>query len=155
MVLYEMLTGLPPWYTKNRTVLFDRVRNAPLKFPGFVSDPAQNLIRGLLDRNPATRLGSKDTEDVKKHAFFKGVDWKALYDLKIPPPFNPCQNGDLATTKNFDAEFTSMNIHSVSDSNMGSARASDARGSLTFQGFTYNTPNEMQAMGGSAPSQDK
>ena len=44
MVLYEMLTGLPPWYTTDRTKLFDRLRHAPLKFPHHVSPPAAAII---------------------------------------------------------------------------------------------------------------
>ena len=45
MVTYEMLTGLPPWYTTDRDKLFDRLRNASLKFPYYVSRPAASLIQ--------------------------------------------------------------------------------------------------------------
>lgn len=146
MVLYEMLTGLPPWYTRNRQKLFDRVRNAPLTFPDEVSLNARSLISGLLTRNPTERLGSRSAEDVKNHAFFAGINWQALYDRKIPPPFNPCATAsNPEETKNFEAEFTKMQINSVESSNM-SSRSSDAsssRPSMTFQGFTYNTPNDL------------
>ncbi len=33
MLMYEMLTGLPPWYTKDRKKLFERLRSAPLVIP--------------------------------------------------------------------------------------------------------------------------
>ncbi len=33
MLMYEMLTGLPPWYTKDRQKLFERLRSAPLVIP--------------------------------------------------------------------------------------------------------------------------
>ena len=58
MVTYEMLTGLPPWYTKNRQKLFDRLRNAPLQFPSHVSSDARSLLRGLLCRDPSRRLNA-------------------------------------------------------------------------------------------------
>ena len=45
MVLYEMLTGLPPWYTTDRDKLFERLRGAPLKFPFYVSRPAASIIQ--------------------------------------------------------------------------------------------------------------
>lgn len=45
MVLYEMLTGLPPWYTTDREKLFERLRSAPLKFPFYVSRPAASIIQ--------------------------------------------------------------------------------------------------------------
>ena len=60
MVLYEMLTGLPPWYTNDRQKLFQRLRHARLNFPLYVSRPAVSLIRGLLTRNPAERMGGRD-----------------------------------------------------------------------------------------------
>jgi len=44
MVLYEMLTGLPPWYTTDRQKLFDRIRSAPVKFPVNVSFAARSII---------------------------------------------------------------------------------------------------------------
>jgi serine/threonine protein kinase len=44
MVTYEMLTGLPPWYTTDKQKLFDRLRNAPLKFPFYVSKSAASFI---------------------------------------------------------------------------------------------------------------
>jgi len=47
MVLYEMLTGLPPWYTTDRDKLFERLRSAPLKFPFYVSRPAASIIQVL------------------------------------------------------------------------------------------------------------
>ena len=50
MLVYEMLTGLPPWYTKDRRELFRRIQRAP-PFPLHVSRRAQSLIRGLLTRN--------------------------------------------------------------------------------------------------------
>jgi serine/threonine protein kinase len=151
MVLYEMLTGLPPWYTRNRQKLFDRVRNAPLTFPDEVGSQARSLISGLLTRNPTERLGSKSAEDIKRHPFFADINWKDLYDRKIPPPFNPCSNTTAPEeTKNFESEFTKMQIHSVENSTFGSMRSSDIHPSTTFQGFTYDTPNELNVMGASA-----
>ncbi|EQC35648.1 AGC protein kinase [Saprolegnia diclina VS20] len=150
MVLYEMLTGLPPWYTRNRQKLFERVRNAPLTFPDYVSAPAQSLIAGLLNRNPNERLGNKSAKDIQVHPFFAAINWDALYARELPPPFNPCANINLEETKNFEAEFTKMQLNSVPDATvMGGSynRSSDVRGSITFQGFTYNTPSDMNNMG--------
>jgi serine/threonine protein kinase len=44
MVTFEMLTGLPPWYTTDKQKLFERLRNAPLKFPFYVSKSAASFI---------------------------------------------------------------------------------------------------------------
>lgn len=53
MVLYEMLTGLPPWYTTDRDKLFERLRSAPLKFPFYVSRPAASIIQVRHTRLPS------------------------------------------------------------------------------------------------------
>jgi serine/threonine protein kinase len=45
MVLYEMLTGLPPWYTTDRQQLFEDLKSAPLTFPDHVSPIAQVFFR--------------------------------------------------------------------------------------------------------------
>lgn len=58
MLMYEMLTGLPPWYTKDRQKLFERLRGAPLTIPKNVSAPSASIIGGLLTRNPSKRLGT-------------------------------------------------------------------------------------------------
>ena len=115
MVTYEMLTGLPPWYTTDKEKLFDRLRNAPLKFPFYVSRPSAILISQLLNRNPLQRLGANGGAEVKAHAFFASIDWDALYRRNIQPPFNPCKNQDIGNTDNFDKEFTGMPLHSVDE----------------------------------------
>lgn len=58
MLMYEMLTGLPPWYTKDRQKLFERLRAAPLVIPKNISAPSASIIGGLLTRNPSKRLGT-------------------------------------------------------------------------------------------------
>jgi len=41
-----------------------------------------------LNRNPSKRLGAgpQDAEEIKQHPFFKGVNWKEVYDRKLTPP---------------------------------------------------------------------
>ncbi|KAF5923582.1 hypothetical protein HPG69_010977 [Diceros bicornis minor] len=66
------------------------------------------LVGELLRRNPERRLGAgeKDAEDVKKHPFFRLIDWSALMDKKVKPPFVPTIRG-REDVSNFDDEFTS------------------------------------------------
>jgi serine/threonine protein kinase len=44
MVLFEMLTGLPPWYTTDKSVLFERIRTAPIKFPLYLTRSAAHFM---------------------------------------------------------------------------------------------------------------
>jgi len=140
MVTYEMLTGLPPWYTTDREKLFDRLRHAPLKFPFYVSRPAASLIQGLLNRNPIDRLGARGGAEVQSHAFFSSVDWEALLRRDITPPFNPCRGGDIMSTNNFEREFTNMPLLSVDES--ASNNSHDA-GVETFLNFTFEEESHL------------
>ena len=139
MVTYEMLTGLPPWYTTDREKLFDRLRNASLKFPYYVSRTAASLIQGLLTRDPAKRLGAGGGVEVQNHPFFNGIDWDKLYNREIKPPYNPCKDSQSVTSsENFEEEFTSMPLQSVDDpSGAAHLLQINNRESTAFHDFTY------------------
>jgi hypothetical protein len=48
-------------------------------------------MKHLLIKEPEMRLGSgeRDADEVKSHAFFRGVNWDDLLHKRIPPPFVP------------------------------------------------------------------
>jgi len=144
-LLYEMLTGLPPWYSQDRQKMFASIRNSVLDFPEYISPLARGILSDFLTRDVTKRLGSKnDVDDVKQHRFFHGVNWDALYNRQIPAPFVPRLQSQTDTA-NFDAQFTRMPINSVDAGNFGAASpsvrnappgTSDAAGGI-FDGFTY------------------
>lgn len=77
VLLYEMLVGIPPYYSNNKDQLYENIQRGPLKLPNFLSDNSRALLVALLNRNPAKRLGSKGgADEIKGHVFFKGIDWK-------------------------------------------------------------------------------
>ena len=47
--------------------------------------------QGLLNRNPAERLGSSqaDAKEVMSHPFFAEIDWDGMLLKRYPPPFKP------------------------------------------------------------------
>jgi serum/glucocorticoid-regulated kinase 2 len=47
-LLYEMITGLPPFYSRNREIMFEKIMKAELTFPQTVSDVSTSLIRLVL-----------------------------------------------------------------------------------------------------------
>lgn len=58
MLTYEMLTGFPPWYSRDRKKLIRRVKYAPLKLPATFSAPLASFIDQLLVRHATKRLGT-------------------------------------------------------------------------------------------------
>jgi len=73
VLLYEMLVGIPPYYSNNKEQLYENIQRGPLKLPNFLSEDARSLLISLLNRNPHKRLGAgpNGAEDIKKHIFFK------------------------------------------------------------------------------------
>merc|ERR1712071_633641 len=56
VLLYEMLTGLPPFYDENTNEMYRKILQGPLRFPEEVGSEARSLLTQLLDRDPARRL---------------------------------------------------------------------------------------------------
>jgi serine/threonine protein kinase len=111
ILIYEMLVGLPPFYSENINEMYELILKAPLKFPSFVPSEAQSLLKGLLERDEAKRLGSGsgDYKEIQNHSFFAPIDWDKLYARKVTPPFVPekQKEGEDDRAVNFDSEFTS------------------------------------------------
>jgi len=94
MILYEMMTGLPPWYTTDRSKLFRRLRSAPLIFPKEIhfSPHCKACIAGLLEREPRMRLGAMGLRSAMRHEFFyRRINFEALRAHQIAAPIRPCE----------------------------------------------------------------
>mmetsp|Transcript_12734 Transcript_12734/g.16737 ORF Transcript_12734/g.16737 Transcript_12734/m.16737 type:complete len:627 (-) Transcript_12734:402-2282(-) len=148
-LLYEMLTGLPPFYCRDREKLFEKIRKAELNYPKFLSENAILILKGLLTRDPAQRLGSgeDDSESIKQHPFFAEIDWVKLSNGEVPTPWQPSVCGSLDTSQ-FDREFTSMPIISPEAKSHYIGTHDN-----TFEGFTFTdkTSPMYQAMLAASP----
>ncbi|KAG7549376.1 Protein kinase domain [Arabidopsis thaliana x Arabidopsis arenosa] len=85
--LYELLYGKTPFKGATNEETIANVVLQSLKFPDNpnVSFQAKDLIRGLLVKEPENRLGTeKGAAEIKRHAFFEGLNW-ALIRCAIPP----------------------------------------------------------------------
>lgn len=91
MLVYEMMTGLPPWYTTDRAKLFRRLKSAPLDIPSYFSPQAANCVSALLERNPRRRLGVTGIRVAMEHEFFRSISWRSLYGRRIEAPIRPCE----------------------------------------------------------------
>uniref|UniRef100_A0A8C2H4U6 protein kinase C n=1 Tax=Cyprinus carpio TaxID=7962 RepID=A0A8C2H4U6_CYPCA len=108
VLIFEMLVGESPFPGDDEEEVFDSIVNDEVRYPRFLSTEAISIMRRLLRRNPERRLGAgeRDAEEVKRHPFFRNMDWTALLAKKIRPPFLPTIKG-REDVSNFDNEFTS------------------------------------------------
>ena len=91
MLVYEMMTGLPPWYTTDRAKLFRRLKSAPLDIPSYFSVQSANCVSALLERNPSRRLGVTGIRTAMEHEFFRNISWRSLYARRVEAPIRPCE----------------------------------------------------------------
>lgn len=137
VLLYEMLTGLPPFYDENTNEMYRKILSEPLHFPGpeIVPPAAKDLLTKLLNRKPEQRLGANGAAEIKAHPFFHSIDWRKLLQRKYEPTFKPNVTDPL-DTHNFDEEFTK---ELPQDSFVDGAPISDDA-QKDFVGFSYNRP---------------
>lgn len=134
ILLYEMLTGQPPFTHPNRKKLQEKIINEKLKLPPRLSSEAHSLLKGLLQKEPLKRLGSgaKGAEEIRTHKWFRTINWKRLETREVEPKFKPDVSGQDCTA-NFDKCWTAMPLD---DSPAPTPTAGEH-----FQGYTYVAPN--------------
>ena len=105
ILLYEMLTSLPPFYDEDVNVMYRKILNDPLVFPAGFDSTTKDLITKLLVRDPTKRLGFHGVSAIKTHPFFKDIDWNKLNSKGYIPPYKP-QVKDSLDISNISSEFT-------------------------------------------------
>ncbi|XP_043283406.1 ribosomal protein S6 kinase beta-1-like [Venturia canescens] len=143
-LMYDMLTGSPPFTSNNRKRTIEKILMCKLNLPPYLTSDARDLIRKLLKRQVAQRLGSasSDAEQIKNHAFFKHINWQDVISRKLEPPFKPTLTSEDDVSQ-FDKKFTAS---SPVDSPPEYTLSESAN--LIFQGFTYVAPSILEDMSG-------
>lgn len=90
IVLYEMLVGITPFENQNVQVMNNSIKLKNIYFP--VSTPlsnyAEDLIHGLLQKDPSSRLGSKGACEVQSHPFFSSVHLPSIMAGQLLSPIH-------------------------------------------------------------------
>ncbi|KAI5077917.1 hypothetical protein GOP47_0007741 [Adiantum capillus-veneris] len=92
VILFEFITGLPPFNAEHPQIIFDNILNRKIPWPRVpedMSEDAKDLIDKLLMEDPNQRLGAKGAAEVKNHPFFKDISWENLARQKAAFVPNP------------------------------------------------------------------
>uniref|UniRef100_A0A673LSK0 Ribosomal protein S6 kinase n=1 Tax=Sinocyclocheilus rhinocerous TaxID=307959 RepID=A0A673LSK0_9TELE len=139
-LMYDMLTGAPPFTGENRKKTIDKILKCKLNLPPYLTQEARDLLKRLLKRNASSRLGAGpgDATEVQTHPFFRHVNWEDLLARKVEPPFKPfLQSAD--DVSQFDSKFTSQTpVDSPDDSTLSESA------NQVFLGFTYVAPSVLE-----------
>eukprot|EP00041_Stephanoeca_diplocostata_P032120 m.1020680 g.1020680 ORF g.1020680 m.1020680 type:complete len:848 (+) comp24088_c0_seq4:224-2767(+) len=139
VLLYELVWGHTPFAVDENDdedtnlIILRRIVSHEPDFSGPYSPEIIDLIKKLLKKDPRERLGfgPEDAAQIKAHPFFQDINWTALREKKVIPPFRPNVQGDLDTS-NFDAMFTSQEA--------AFSPPPRERGKL-FRGFSFVAPS--------------
>lgn len=133
VLLFEMLTGKPPFVGK-RDKIQQKIVKDKIKLPAFLTSEAHSLLKELLQKDASKRLGSGPNggEEIKRHKWFKPINWKKLEAREIQPSFRPEVAGQQCIA-NFDKCWTDMSL-------LDSPAASPTSNGNPFMGFTYVKP---------------
>ncbi|XP_072238811.1 protein kinase C delta type-like [Leuresthes tenuis] len=133
VLVYEMLIGQSPFQGDDEDELFESIRSDVPHYPRWITKESKNLLEQLFEREPTRRLGV--VGDIRGQAFFKAINWTALEQRQIDPPFKPKVKspGDCS---NFDREFLNEKPRlSHADKNL-----IDSMDQNAFAGFSFVNP---------------
>jgi len=129
-LLYEMLSGLPPFYDKKVNLMYRKILHDPLRPHARVPADAFALVQQLLERKPSARLGSgpDDFARIKAEPFFTELDWATLDRRGYTPDFIPKGSKDYV-----DPTFSAIPI----GSDAGPSALARTMDKGKFEGFTF------------------
>merc|ERR1712232_350405 len=99
---YEMLTGLPPFYSQDVQVMYQKIMTAKLVIPDNITSDAASLLKQLLERDPEKRL--TEPKEIMGHPYFESIDFDKLNAKQITPPYIP-QVSSAESIENIDTAF--------------------------------------------------
>ena len=102
-LLYEMICSFPPFYCHDQNEIRESIKFREVEFPIHVSDPCQDLIKWLLQKDPSKR--PQTWAEIRSHPFFKGINFKRVQRQMYTPPWIPNVN-----MSNYNPKFTSLNV---------------------------------------------
>ncbi|XP_048465962.1 protein kinase C theta type-like [Rhincodon typus] len=102
VLLYEMLIGQSPFHGNDEDELFQSIRTDDPIYPRWLGKEAKDILVKLFVREPERRLGIKGS--IRQHAFFRDINWQALENREVEPPFKPTVKSS-SDCSNFDKEF--------------------------------------------------
>ncbi|NP_001398630.1 cAMP-dependent protein kinase catalytic subunit PRKX isoform 7 [Mus musculus] len=96
ILIFEMLSGFPPFFDDNPFGIYQKILACKIDFPRQLDFTSKDLIKKLLVVDRTRRLGNmkNGAEDIKRHRWFRGVEWESVPQRKLKPPIVPKLSGD-------------------------------------------------------------
>ena len=98
-VIFECITGCPPFYNNNQTVMYNNIRTGQVIFPPRSSSEFKDLINSLLAKDWRLR---PTLEEIKMHPWFRKVNWDRIRRRELKPPIVP--KGDETVKQSLNSD---------------------------------------------------
>ncbi|KAI9343284.1 kinase-like domain-containing protein [Zopfochytrium polystomum] len=99
VLVFELTSGKTPFGEDTSEKIYDNIAANRIKWHPLVKGNCKEVVRRLLDPDPVRRLGAAergDGDEIRAHAYFKGVNWKKVQARQATPPFLPaCDAPDV------------------------------------------------------------
>ncbi|XP_076435505.1 cAMP-dependent protein kinase catalytic subunit PRKX-like [Babylonia areolata] len=106
VLIFEMLVGYPPFYADNPFGIYEKILSGKVDWPRNIDLVAKDLIKKLLVQDRTRRLGNmkNGAEDIKRHKWFKALDWADVAARKLEAPIVPrlSHDGDTSNFETYD-----------------------------------------------------
>ena len=143
VLAFRLMVGYLPFRSANMQRLYDMILHSDPRIPQSVDPAAASFVRGLLSKNPATRLGSPGT-DITAHEYFAGLSWPDVAKYGYQSEFHPVVSRENSVS-NFDEEFTN---EPVTDSFVEPESVIEVRGFSFQNDMTFTKLDSFDDSGG-------
>ncbi|XP_015038504.2 cAMP-dependent protein kinase catalytic subunit 2 isoform X3 [Drosophila pseudoobscura] len=97
ILLFEFVSGRSPFASHNRDVIlmYSKICLGEFRIPNYFSAHLKTLVEALMQVDTSKRcsfsLGNSPDgpADIKTHPWFQGVDWFAVLNQQVTPPYIP------------------------------------------------------------------
>ena len=141
IIMFEMMVGYPPFYSDSSTEtckkILDWKNYLEIKPEINISKEAVDILKKLIN-DPEKRLGRNGAEEIKRHPYFKNIDWQHIKETMIPP-FIPELSGPYDATY-FDEYEETEPFYPLNNNNNKYQKYQ--KKDMCFVDFTYNRENE-------------
>jgi len=134
-ILFELLTGLPPFYSNNLNLMYSKILASDISYPDYVSADAKSLLNALLVRDPEKRA---DGKALKAHPFYKSIDWDALDKKEIEPEWIPPVKDELDISQVDESQLAEVGAEENEEEAATPSAGDD------FNNFTFMPQGKMQ-----------
>ncbi|KAJ1558056.1 Serine/threonine kinase, partial [Cladochytrium tenue] len=87
----EFMAPEAPFAGDSEDKIFNSILHTEPVFPAGTPKDAADVIQKLLIKDANRRLGAgpTDSAEIKQHRYFASVDFDAVLEMRVPPPFRP------------------------------------------------------------------